>query len=66
MGCCGGGSGREMRYGHHGQHGYHSEAPRMLEHPGHNPTPMELLKERLARGEITIDEYERISQALSS
>ncbi|QSO48720.1 SHOCT domain-containing protein [Alicyclobacillus mengziensis] len=29
-------------------------------------TPLELLKQRLARGEITLDEYEKLAKVLSS
>jgi len=64
MGCCGGGSYRDAGYGwrrNRGRAQDRNESGRET-----NATPMELLKERLAKGEITLEEYQQISQALSS
>jgi putative membrane protein len=33
-------------------------------HESHTPSPQETLKQRLARGEISIDEYRRLLEAL--
>lgn len=61
VGCCGGG--RQMWYG-----GYDSR-PRSQDSSAGSAaqdTPLELLKQRLARGEITLDEYEKLAKVLSS
>lgn len=65
MGCCGGGGHRNMGIGNHLQRGRHNE------HSAYDmqqqfSTPLELLKERLAKGEITLEEYQQISQVLNS
>jgi uncharacterized membrane protein len=71
MGCCGGGRHRGMEYGHYGSHGHRSnENDNQTSHAQRaqvtSPTPLELLKTRLAKGEITMSEYQEIAQALSS
>lgn len=70
MGCCGGGGYRDMGYGSRRPHGHRDEhRDEYLEADSRQPrssTPLEMLKERLAKGEITIDEYREISQALTT
>ena len=61
MGCCGGG--RQMWYGSN------DSRPRPQDSSARSAaqdTPLELLKQRLARGEITLDEYEKLAKVLSS
>lgn len=53
MGCCGG----------HG-HGSHHPATGANPHSARHEDPLTILKQRLARGEITVEEYERIRAIL--
>ncbi len=69
MGCCGSGYHRDGGYGHHdsfGDHGHEYETNKPRVQRATSPTPMDLLKERLAKGEITMTEYQEIIQTLSS
>ncbi|WDL98815.1 SHOCT domain-containing protein [Alicyclobacillus sp. ALC3] len=66
MGCCGGGNFRSMGYGYRGHRGYQDEPIERDVRRAQSSTPLDLLKERLAKGEITIDEYQRLSAVLSS
>lgn len=65
MSCCGGGHHGQMQHGHHG-YGDAYEAGQPQVRRSMASTPIELLKERLAKGEITLSEYQEIAQALSS
>ncbi|QQE78432.1 SHOCT domain-containing protein [Alicyclobacillus sp. SO9] len=73
MGCCGGGHHHNIGFGHHGSHGHYGHhSMEGHQHAGSvgqsssEPTALDLLKERLAKGEITLDEYQQISQVLTS
>lgn len=54
MGCGGGGMGHRMHHGGESR-----------EHNAAGPDPLTLLKERLARGDITLEEYQKLRQVLS-
>lgn len=55
-----------MGYGYRGRRGYQDEPIERDVRRAQSSTPLDLLKERLAKGEITIDEYQRLSAVLSS
>lgn len=68
MGCCGGGSHHSMTHGHQEQHEHHEhvETYGLHDERQSSSAPLELLKERLAKGEITVEEYQQILHVLHS
>lgn len=56
MGCCGGGFG--------GFFGQRQPQHQLQQTPEKQNAPLNLLKERLARGEITMDEYKKLAEVL--
>jgi len=66
MGCCGGGGHRNMGFSNPKQYGHENEYPARDTQQQQFSTPIELLKERLGKGEITLEEYQQISQVLNA
>lgn len=63
MGCCGGGGRSWYGYGNPYPYGQQPQEPVTK---NSQDTPLELLKQRLAKGEITLEEYEKLAKVLSS
>ncbi|MCL6444450.1 SHOCT domain-containing protein [Alicyclobacillus acidiphilus] len=65
MGCCGGGR-SWYGYGNPYPYGQQPQQPQEPVTKTSQDTPLELLKQRLAKGEITLEEYEKLAKVLSS
>lgn len=67
MGCCGGGGSSWSGYGRRGrQFDYEPIPQKQPQQRFASESPLDILKQRLVKGEIDMDEYERLARVLSS
>lgn len=63
MGCCGGGGGGSF-FGRRRSYQDDPGPALATREPGEAPDPVAILKERLARGEITLEDYQRLLEVV--
>ena len=66
MGCCGGGGSQWSGYGRRGRQYDYDQPPQQPAQRFTPESPLDVLKQRLVKGEMDINEYERLAQVLSS